>query len=277
MPKRSRHSASDRPKPPYSPTRPNSKPAARPNTSWEKSAGWYDRIIGAQGSELYQNVVLPGALKLLNPREGEVHLDLGCGQGVFSRAVAEAGAEVTGVDLSPTLIEKARGHRGPADIRYLHRDAAKLGHLGPFHSLSAILSIQNMPHLAAVCRSAAEVLRPGGRMLWVLNHPCFRIPRQTSWEWDAENGVQYRRIDAYSSQKEIPILMHPGQQKSESTVSFHHSLTGLMLPAFQAGLQLAGLEEWHSHKQSEPGPRAKAENHARNEFPLFLALLWRKP
>ena len=30
-------------------------------TSWERSADWYDRIIGAQGSELYQQVVIPGA------------------------------------------------------------------------------------------------------------------------------------------------------------------------------------------------------------------------
>ena len=44
-----------------------------------------------------------------------------------------------------------------------------------------------------------------------------------------------------------------------------------------AGLVLAGLQEWHSHKESQPGPRARAENRARREFPLFLGLLWRKP
>jgi hypothetical protein len=40
---------------------------------------------------------------------------------------------------------------------------------------------------------------------------------------------------------------------------------------------LGGLQEWSSHKESQPGPRARAENRARKEFPLFLALLWRKP
>jgi hypothetical protein len=39
---------------------------------------------------------------------------------------------------------------------------------------------------------------------------------------------------------------------------------------------MAGLSEWHSHKASQPGPRARAENHARKEFPLFLAMLWKK-
>jgi hypothetical protein len=74
----------------------------------------------------------------------------------------------------------------------------------------------------------------------------------------------------------IPIVMHPGQAQSESTVSFHKGLTDLMGCAFGAGFVLAGFEEWHSNKQSEPGPRGKAENRARDEFPLFVAMLWRK-
>ena len=39
-----------------------------------------------------------------------------------------------------------------------------------------------------------------------------------------------------------------------------------------AGLWTDGLEEWPSHRSSEPGPAARAENRARAEFPLFLAL-----
>jgi hypothetical protein len=33
------------------------------------------------------------------------------------------------------------------------------------------------------------------------------------------------------------------------------------------------LEEWNSHRKSEPGPRAKAEDLARKEIPLFLCLV----
>ncbi|TLD71607.1 class I SAM-dependent methyltransferase [Phragmitibacter flavus] len=265
-------------------TRPEGDPASQ-NTSWEKSADWYDRLIGAQGSELYQNVVIPGALKLLKPgqtkgkSESESILDLGCGQGVFTRAIQSTtppGTQLTGVDLSPTLIAKAKSYPGAKDIRYFARDAASLDGLGEFDAISAILCIQNMPHLDKVSSACARILKPGGRMLWVLNHPAFRIPRQSSWGWEDDRKIQYRRLDAYSSEMEIPILMHPGQEKSESTVSFHHSLQNLLLPGFQSGLSLTGLEEWHSNKTSEPGPKARAENRARNEFPLFLALLWQK-
>ena len=245
-------------------------------TSWEKSADWYDRIIGERGSELYREVVIPRALDMLQPKKGQQVLDLGCGQGVFSRALAECGAQVTGVDASHTLIQKARTYQGRSPIRYFDRDAAQLGGLGEFDAASAILCLQNLEHLDQVCLAAASVLRSGGRMLWVLNHPAFRIPRQSSWGFEDERKLQYRRIDAYSSTMSVPIIMHPGKVDSETTVSTHRSLEALMAPAFAAGLTLAGFQEWHSHKESQPGPRARAENRARKEFPLFLGLLWRK-
>ena len=258
-------------------TRPQRQPVRKPTASWEKSADWYDGVIGEHGSELYRSVVIPGALDLLRPQAGEQILDLGCGQGVFSRALATKGSNVTGVDVSPSLIERAKTYQARGTIRYLVRDAAKIRDLGPFDAASAILSLQNMPHLDEVCLSCAAVLKPGGRMLWVMNHPCFRIPRSTSWGFDEDVMRQYRRLDAYASPMSIPIIMHPGQRDSETTLSFHLSLTDLLGKAFTAGLVLAGLQEWVSDKQSEPGPRAKAENKARNEFPLFIAMLWRKP
>lgn len=262
------------------PGRPSQRPSRQGpsprGTSWEKSADWYDRIIGAQGSELYQQVVIPRALELLQPGKGEAVLDLGCGQGVFTRALAAAGCKVTGVDAAPSLIKRAKTYPSRTPVRYEVRDAADLRGLGPFDAACSILALQNMEHLPAVCRSTAQVLRNGGRMLWVLNHPCFRIPRQTAWGWDEDRKIQYRRVDAYASPMSIPIVMHPGQAQSESTVSFHKGLTDLMACGFGAGFLLAGFAEWHSHKESEPGPRARAENRARDEFPLFLAMVWRK-
>lgn len=277
---------------PPRPHRPNQRPfSARPKpdtarrnpqtgernpTSWEKSAEWYDRLIGERGSDLYRQVVIPGALHLLAPRVGERILDLGCGQGVFSRAIAAKGADVTGIDAAPSLIHLARKYRQPQRIRYEVRDAAQVGDLGTFDAASAILCVQNMAHLNDVARAAAAVLETGGRMLWVLNHPCFRVPRQSAWGFDEERKIQYRRVDRYASNLEVPITMHPGKKDSEQTVSFHRSLETLLKCGFEAGLTLGGFEEWTSHKSSAPGPRAKAENRARDEFPLFLALLWKK-
>lgn len=268
----------DKPQSRWAPGAPPAGPRAQPahGTSWEKSADWYDRVIGERGSEIYRSVVIPAALDLLKPGKGERVLDIGCGQGVFSRALADAGAQVTGVDASGTLIATARKYPSRTPIRYLDRDAAAIRDLGPFDAISAILCIQNMEHLADVCAACAHVLRPGGRMVWVLNHPCFRIPRQSSWGHEEERKIQYRRLDAYASPLSIPIVMHPGKKDSESTISFHRSITDLTAAAFSAGLVVSGFQELVSDKQSEPGPRARAENRARKEFPLFLAMRFEK-
>ena len=59
-------------------------------------------------------------------------------------------------------------------------------------------------------------------------------------------------------------------------MSYHRPLQLYMKELAKHGFVLAGLEEWISHRLSEKGPRAKAEDRARKEFPLFLMLNARK-
>jgi hypothetical protein len=105
-----------------------------------------------------------------------------------------------------------------------------------------------------------------------MNHPCFRQPRQSGWGWDEQRKLQYRRVDRYLSPYEMPILAHPGSAPDVKTTSFHRSLTAYVEALAKHGFAITALEEWTSHKQSDSGPRAKAENVARQEIPLFLAM-----
>jgi len=59
-------------------------------------------------------------------RSGMSVLDVGCGTGVTSRHTASLGAEVTGVDIAPELIECARQHSNGLNITYLVQDAGDL-------------------------------------------------------------------------------------------------------------------------------------------------------
>ncbi|MCE9597218.1 MAG: class I SAM-dependent methyltransferase [Spirochaetia bacterium] len=219
-------------------------------------------------------------LKLLTLRKDDRVLDLGCGQGVFARNLAKMGCDVTGVDASPSLIQSAIQHSKNSNdrIKYVCLNAERLTGIKDSHfdALIAILTLQNMKDLPAVSRECARVMKPRGRMVWVINHPCLRIPRQSSWGWDEGKKMQYRRLDIYKSSAEIPIRMHPGKKDSEDTVSFHRSLSEMLGAAFEAGFVLNGMEEWCSNKKSAPGPRSRAEDRARNEFPLFAALSFRK-
>lgn len=246
------------------------------DTSWNAVAPWYDDLLAGGGT--YQSeLILPNALRLLGLKKGEKVLDLACGQGFFSREFAKTGVEVSGVDLSPALIALAK-RESPRSIEYGVSAADRLGFLkdASFDAVACILAIQNMKNVTGVCAEAARVLAEGGRFLIVMNHPAFRIPQRSGWGFDEKRQVQYRRVDEYISESEAAIVMNPGSNQKVSTPSFHRPLQLYFKALHKTGLVVTRLEEWTSPRKSEAGPRAVAENKARREFPLFLALLAQK-
>jgi ubiquinone/menaquinone biosynthesis C-methylase UbiE len=260
------------------------------DTSWQNVAGWYDDLLA--GDDTYQTqVILPNVLRLVAPH-GKTVLDIACGQGFFSKAFADAGAKmVVGVDLSHDLIQKAKANNpkavlfgvSPADKIFVRECVGEavtnVTADNSFDVATIVLALQNIKEMTGTIKEASRVLRQGGTFVIVLNHPCFRIPRASSWGFDEKKDVQFRRIDGYGRPFTFEIDMTPGEQKKgnkQHTVSFHHPLQDYFKALAAAGFVVSGLEEWISHKKSEPGPRAKAEDLARVEFPMFMAIVARK-
>jgi ubiquinone/menaquinone biosynthesis C-methylase UbiE len=246
-------------------------------TSWENVAEWYDGLLAHEGT--YQKeLILPNLLRLMDIRKGDEVLDLACGQGFFARAFAEKGARVIGVDASRTLIGMARKNSPPKGIELRVASADSLDSLkgGSVDKVAIVLALQNIENIAGVLRACSHVLKNVGMMYVVLNHPAFRIPKESAWGWDERAGIQYRRVDRYLSELKSEIEMHPGKKRGARTVSFHRPLQYYFKLLSKAGFAVTALEEWNSHKTSQPGPRAKAEDRARKEMPLFLCLVARK-
>ncbi len=244
-----------------------------PPTQWDNVAAWYDELVGEEGSEFHKRIVLPGAVRLLAVKAGDRVLDVACGQGVLCRILHKGGVEPTGVDASRQLIHLARERSDPA-IRFIAGDARDLSFLpeGHFTAAACILAIQNIHPLPPMFEGVRRVLADGGRLVIAMNHPCFRSPKATSWGWDEKAGVQYRRVDRYLLPRKEPIITHPGSDPTHYTWTFHRPLQDYVKCLARAGFVIDAMEEWPSHKSSEPGPRAKAENTARKEIPMFLAM-----
>jgi ubiquinone/menaquinone biosynthesis C-methylase UbiE len=226
-------------------------------------------------SDYHRDIIIPGTIKMLDPKKGEKVLDVGCGQGIFCRALAEQGIQAFGIDASKNLIDAAKKRSGEKyNIHYRVADAAKLNDFqdGTFDAVCSILAIQNMENLDAVAGESARVLKVNGKLVWVLNHPCFRIPRQSGWGFDEKRKLQFRRVDRYMSEMKIPIQMHPGAAPDVHTWTFHRPLSVYFQKLTSLGFCINKLEEWVSQRKSKPGGKAKAENMSREEIPLFLAI-----
>ncbi len=249
------------------------------DTTWETSSSWYDKIVGTQGHYYHQQVILPRVLHLLEKeKRPHVHLlDLACGQGILSRRLPK-GMKYLGIDGSASLIRSAKKYDPKSPHQFAVHDLSHPLDL-PFKEFShatCILAVQNIADPSALFHTAFAHLKLGSPFIIVLNHPAFRIPRQSSWGIDESKKLQYRRVDRYMTELKIPIQTQPSRQEaSEQTWSFHHPISYFSAELKKAGFVIDEIEEWCSDKKSI-GKTAAMENRSRQEFPLFLTIIAKK-
>jgi ubiquinone/menaquinone biosynthesis C-methylase UbiE len=243
------------------------------SASWDGVADWYTGWAGRDGSWYHRNIAVPLLLELLDLKAGERLADLGCGHGILAPHVAQRGAGMIGVDLSPKLIATARRQHG-SRARFVVGNATALPAIpgledGSFDAAAFLLSIQDIAPLEGAIREAARLLRPGGRLAMVMLHPCFRVPRQSGWGFDEQRALHYRRVDSYMSELAVPMQGYGG---GRTTRSYHRPLGAYFAALEGAGLTVTALRE---ACDTGTGPR-KAERRAMREFPLMLGLGARK-
>ena len=95
-------------------------------------------------------------------------LDVGCGGGLLSEALAKAGADVVALDLAPELLQVARLHglESGAKVDYRLQSAEALAAEAPggFDVVTCMEMLEHVPDPAAVIDACATLLRPGGRL-----------------------------------------------------------------------------------------------------------------
>ncbi|SPN73343.1 hypothetical protein,Predicted methyltransferase (contains TPR repeat),biotin biosynthesis protein BioC,Methyltransferase domain [Chlamydia serpentis] len=242
-------------------------------TSWDPIASSYNKLVQDKGHYYHKATILPALLPLLNLNSKSSLLDIGCGQGFLERAIPKR-CRYLGLDISPTLIAIAKKMRSARPHQFKVADLTKpleFSELELFSHAVAILSLQNIEFPNEAIQNTATLLQPLGQFFIVLNHPCFRVPRSSSWHYDENKQIISRHVERYLSPMKVPIVAHPGQKDSPSTLSFHFPLSYWAKELSSHGFLIQNLEEWTSSRLST-GKRAKAENLCRKEFPLFLMI-----
>jgi SAM-dependent methyltransferase len=246
---------------------------------WDRNAAFWDARM-ADGNDFHLLLVRPAAERLLALRHDERVLDLGCGNGLFARRLAELGARVLGCDVSPRMIDLARARGdGGGRIEYRVADAtderqiAALGAGGDgFDAAVANMVLMDIPTLEPLARGLAAALRPGGRFVLTVAHPCFHSSGTAlAMEEVVEDGrpatahtVRVKRYLSLGPARGVAIVGQP-----EVQYYFDRPLSVLLAPFFAAGFALDGLEE-PAFPAAEAGARPSLWD-AHREIPPVLA------
>jgi 2-polyprenyl-3-methyl-5-hydroxy-6-metoxy-1,4-benzoquinol methylase len=241
--------------------------------SWEAAAD--DWVAHADASD-YQNLFLrPRMLALAGDVSGRRVLDLGCGEGAYSRALAGRGARVTGVDGSARLVEVARERAAAASlaIEYHCLNASALDGVAPdsFDLIVASMVLMNVEDYDGAIREAWRVLAPGGALCVSMTHPCFSAP-VSDWVGGKGRTPRHFAVDRYFER----LAWHDRIAPSFTTPTLrrHRPLEDYIGGAIRAGFVLRAFQE----------PMATAEDlmlsprfEPMTRVPYFLFTRWEKP
>jgi len=103
------------------------------------------------------------------PLRGAQVLDVGCGGGLLSEALARQGAQVTAIDLAPDLVRIAKLHRleSGVDVEYrlVSAEALAAEQPGRYDAITCMEMLEHVPDPASVLGACANLLKPGGRLI----------------------------------------------------------------------------------------------------------------
>lgn len=216
--------------------------------AWDALAAYWDENMEA-GRTWQQRVIQPAVEELLVLEPDERVLEIACGNGAFSRRMAELGGRVLATDFSEAMLERARAHGG--DVEYRLADAGDeeallaLGEPESFDAVVCNMAIMDMVELDPMVASSARLLRTGGRFVFSTLHPAFNSTATRVVEVsDGEDGVTRAhsvKVSRYirpSTERGVAIEGQPVIQWY-----FHRPLSELFGVWFAHGFVLDGIGE----------------------------------
>jgi len=218
---------------------------------WDQNADAWDAYMGEGG--LFQRELLgPATERFLNIQPGQTVLDIACGNGAFSRRLAELGATVVACDFSTVFLERAKARTAEHVDRIEYRlidatDEAQLLTLGErrFDAAVCTMGIMDMAAIDPLFAALSRLLKPGGCFVFSVMHPCFNNGEpMVAEQIDSEQGIE--TIFAVKISHYLTLRATKGWGITSQPIAqyyFHRPLHILFNAAFRVGFVLDGLEE----------------------------------
>jgi 2-polyprenyl-3-methyl-5-hydroxy-6-metoxy-1,4-benzoquinol methylase len=152
---------------------------------WNTNAAFWDERMGHGGNDFHRLLIEPAQEKLLAVKEGEEILDIACGNGQFTRKIAERGARVFAFDIAENFIaiaqERSKEHGDRIQYAVLDAgDRIQLEALGAerFDGAVCTMALMDMAALSPLVLALKKILKTGARFVFSVLHPCFNSGRR---------------------------------------------------------------------------------------------------
>lgn len=224
------------------------------------SEWWIDEL---RNDPAYEAMVTPLLLGLLRPVSGHHVLDIGCGDGRIMPHVASSGAIPIGIDSEPSLLGRAALHGPVARVSLPSMAAITSGSVDGAYICLVIEHIENHDALLA---EAARVVRKGGNLALVVNHPVFTAPDSAPIH-DSDGETLWRPGRYFGAG-------WTDEPAGGRTIRFHHrSMAELLNSAADAGWSLEEMREVGlTDQQLALNPGLAGQEH----IPRLLGVRWRQ-
>lgn len=248
---------------------------------WNAIAKWRDHRMGEGGDLWHRALIDPTLLRVLGPVRGLEVLDVACGNGYLTRRLKRRGAaRAVGIDASlPSIrLARAREARRRSGAEFVHGDITRLTRFdaGSFDRIVANMAIMDIRDADRAIREMGRLLRPEGRVVFSINHPCFEVDERSGWlierHWYQEQI--YRKVAGYRLERPVRIPWKISEGEFAYTTAFHRTLATYSRYLREAGLGIVRMEE------PSPAPeliQKSPQGRLIAEIPLHLvveAALW---
>ncbi len=185
---------------------------------WSKlGSEWIEK---AQTNDFRMYYIMPNTIGKFGDVKGEKILDLGCGEGGYSRELAKKGAIVTSIDCSEEPLEyaKKKAEEEQLEIKHYMRNSNNLYGLEDniFDDVLSSMMIMDVEDLNGTLKEIYRVLKPGGKVFISMLHPCFKPPVEHKW-FSNDGEIQVIVKDYYN-----PTEWNGSITGLERTVVYRH-------------------------------------------------------